>query len=78
MIHNTITLNTLNDCLLNNHSMCTILKGEKIRLMIVKYSHLNTWEIKVLERDKDHILAIYDHLYIYDTYNMIKELCVEL
>ena len=73
-----VTIDQLNKCLQNNESYLQTIIGKNNRLLIFKYSHNNTWEIKVLDKNKDHIVAAYDHLYIYDTYNMIKELCVNL
>ena len=78
MIINPITLDSLNYSLQNNEHYFKVLRGEKTRLMIEKWPHLSTFTITILDLDRDHIYNIYDHLYIYDTYNMINELCVEL
>ena len=78
MVKNPVTLEDLNHALLNNEHYFKVIKGEKSRIMIEKWPHINTWDIKVLDLHRDYIQAIYDHLYIADTFNMIKELCVEL
>jgi len=59
----------------NNDSYCNTFKcNNRYSLLVIKYSHLKVFDIKVLDNNKNHIIKTYNDLYPYDTVNMIKEL----
>ena len=59
----------------NNDSYCNTFKCDNgYSLLVVKYSHLKVFDIKVLDKNKNHIIETYNDLYPYDAANMIEEL----
>ena len=59
----------------NNDSYCNSFKCDNgYSLLVIKYSHLKVFDIKVLNKNKNHIIETYNDLYPYDAANMIKEL----
>ena len=61
----------------NNDSYCNTFKcNNGYSLLVIKYSHLKVFEIKVLNKNKNYIIETYNDLYPYDAANMIKELMI--
>ena len=58
----------------NNDSYCNSFKCDNgYSLLVIKYSHLKVFDIKVLNKRKN-VIETYNDLYPYDAANMIKEL----
>ena len=58
----------------NNNSYCNSFKCDNgYSLLVIKYSHLKVFDIKVLNKRKN-VIETYNDLYPYDAANMIKEL----
>lgn len=58
----------------NNNSYCNSFKCDNgYSLLVIKYSHLNVFDIKVLNKRKN-VIETYNDLYPYDAANMIEEL----
>lgn len=58
----------------NNDSYCNSFKCDNgYSLLVIKYSYLNVFDIKVLNKRKN-VIKTYNDLYPYDAANMIKEL----
>lgn len=58
----------------NNDSYCNSFKCDNgYSLLVIKYSHLNVFDIKVLNKRKN-VIETYNDLYPYDAANMIEEL----
>lgn len=63
-----------NNYVKNNDSYCNAFKcNNGYSLLVVKYSHLKVFDIKVLNKRKN-VIETYNDLYPYDAANMIKEL----
>ena len=63
-----------NNYVKNNYSYCNSFKCDNgYSLLVIKYSHLNVFDIKVLNKRKN-VIETYNDLYPYDAANMIKEL----
>jgi hypothetical protein len=63
-----------NNYVKNNDSYCNTFKCNKgYSLLVIKYSHLKVFDIKVLNKRKN-VIETYNDLYPYDAANMIKEL----
>ena len=60
----------------NNDSYCNSFKCDNgYSLLVIKYSHLNVFDIKVLNKRKN-VIETYNDLYPYDAVNMIEELMI--
>lgn len=60
----------------NNDSYCNTFKcNNGYYLLVVKYSHLKVFDIKVLNKRKN-VIETYNDLYPYDAANMIEELMI--
>lgn len=58
----------------NNDSYCNSFKCDNgYSLLVIKYSHLKVFDIKVLNKRKN-VIETYNDLYPYDAANMINEL----
>ena len=58
----------------NNDSYCNSFKCDNgYSLLVIKYSHLKVFDIKVLNKHKN-VIETYNDLYPYDAANMIEEL----
>lgn len=58
----------------NNDSYCNTFKcNNDYSLLVIKYSYLKVFDIKVLDKRKN-VIETYNDLYPYDAANMIKEL----
>ena len=63
-----------NNYVKNNDSYCNTFKcNNGYSLLVIKYSHLKVFDIKVLNKRKN-VIETYNDLYPYDAANMIKEL----
>ena len=63
-----------NNYVKNNDSYCNSFKCDNgYSLLVIKYSHLKVFDIKVLNKRKN-VIETYNDLYPYDAANMIKEL----
>ena len=63
-----------NNYVKNNDSYCNSFKCDNgYSLLVIKYSHLNVFDIKVLNKRKN-VIETYNDLYPYDAANMIEEL----
>jgi hypothetical protein len=63
-----------NNYVKNNDSYCNSFKCDNgYSLLVIKYSYLKVFDIKVLNKRKN-VIETYNDLYPYDAANMIKEL----
>ena len=65
-----------NNYVKNNDSYCNSFKCDNgYSLLVIKYSNLKVFDIKVLNKHKN-VIETYNDLYPYDAANMIKELMI--
>ena len=65
---------TLSECSTNNRAYCKDIRLKDHLILILKYEHVPTYDVKLLNYNGTHCLRWFTELYPFDCFNIVEEL----